>query len=124
MDKSDCSGELLGRMASWGCDVSGALPRFVGDREFYCRMLALVPEEEDFAKLGVSLAAGDAKAAFNAAHTLKGVLGNLGLTPMYEETCAIVEPLRAGVLERTQEHYEELLRQKAKLERLLSGGDA
>ncbi len=39
--------------------------------------------------------AGDLTGAFEAAHTLKGVAGNLGLTPLYEAVCAIVEPLRS-----------------------------
>ena len=34
--------------------------------------------------------------AFEAAHTLKGVTGNMGLTPLYDAVCTIVEPLRTG----------------------------
>ena len=36
------------------------------------------------------------RAAFEAAHTLKGVAGNLGLKPLYDAVCHIVEPLRRG----------------------------
>lgn len=110
--------QIMERLIRWGCDVPGALPRFIDNRDFYCRMLALVPEEEAFAQLGRTLAAGDVAASFNAAHTLKGVLGNMGLTPMYEEACAIVEPLRAGSLEGTREHYETLMRQEKELENM------
>lgn len=38
--------------------------------------------------------ARDYTAAFEAAHTLKGVVGNMGLTPLYQAVCEIVEPLR------------------------------
>lgn len=115
--------EIIESLISWGCDVPGALPRFIGNRDFYCRMLAMVPDEESFAKLGACLAAGDVRAAFEAAHTLKGVLGNMGLTPMYDEACAIVEPLRAGTLEGTPDHYETLMRQNEKLGKLLKDED-
>ncbi|MBR5658308.1 MAG: Hpt domain-containing protein, partial [Lachnospiraceae bacterium] len=37
----------------------------------------------------------DLKGAFEAAHALKGVLGNLSLTPLYEIVCEITELLRA-----------------------------
>ena len=36
------------------------------------------------------------KEAFEAAHSLKGVLGNLSLTPLYDKVCEITELLRAG----------------------------
>ena len=111
--------QVIERLIRWGCDVPGALPRFISNRDFYCRMLALVPGEKSFEKLGTALAAEDIKGSFDAAHTLKGMLGNMGLTPLYDEVCAIVEPLRAGSLEGTRQHYDTLKQQKKKLENLL-----
>ena len=46
--------------------------------------------------LGGALASGDTAKAFEAAHTLKGVTGNMGLTPLYAALCTLVEPLRTG----------------------------
>ena len=40
-----------------------------------------------------------------ASHALKGVLGNLSLTPLYEKVCEITELLRA----RTETDYAPLL---------------
>lgn len=39
--------------------------------------------------------AGDLKSAFEAAHGLKGVLGNLSLTQRYDPVAEITELLRA-----------------------------
>lgn len=39
---------------------------------------------------------GDGKAAFLAAHTLKGVAQNLGFSALYEASAALTEALRAG----------------------------
>ena len=52
-------------------------------------------QDENMQKLGAALANRDYTAAFEAAHTLKGVVGNMGLTPLYEAVCVIVEPLRS-----------------------------
>ena len=40
--------------------------------------------------------AGDKAAAFEMAHALKGVLGNLALTPIYKPLSEMTELLRAG----------------------------
>jgi hypothetical protein len=116
--------QIIECLISLGCDVPGALPRFIGNRDFYCRMLALVPDDENFETLGTALIAGDVETSFSAAHTLKGVLANMGLTPMYEEACAIVEPLRAGTTVGTQEHYNMLMQQREKLARLMQDEEA
>ena len=53
-----------------------------------------------------------------AAHALKGVLGNLSLTPLYEKVCEITELLRA----RTETDYAPLLseieQRRGQLERM------
>jgi HPt (histidine-containing phosphotransfer) domain-containing protein len=48
-------------------------------------------------------------AAFDSAHELKGVLANMGLTPLWEDACALVEPLRVGKLTNTDANYAKLL---------------
>ena len=52
-----------------------------------------------------ALEAGDLDSAFQSAHALKGVLGNLSLTPMYKKSVEITELLRS----RTQTDYAPLL---------------
>ena len=47
----------------------------------------------------------DLKAAFEAAHALKGVLGNLSLTPLYTPVVEITELLRSN----TDMDYKSLL---------------
>ena len=60
----------------------------------YLRFLDMFFQDESFQQLENALDAGDLKDAFAAAHTLKGVAGNMGLTPFYEAVCVIVERLR------------------------------
>lgn len=110
---------LLKALRDWNCDVNGALERFVGDEELYKTCLHSVMADEAFVGLGGALERREIKEAFDYAHTLKGVLANMGLTPMYDITVRIVEPLRAGVSEGLMPIYEELMQAKEYLGTLL-----
>lgn len=82
--------------ADYGADYQTTLGRFMGSEAMYLRILDMLFQDENLANLGGALDRGDLTAAFECAHTLKGVAGNLGLEPLYQSVCAIVEPLRAG----------------------------
>lgn len=99
-------------LREWGCDIEGTMERMLDDKEFYLECLAAIPVDENFPRLTEALRKHDLATAFDCAHTLKGVLSNLGLTPMYNKTVEIVEPLRAGKQEGVLEKNEELLSMK------------
>lgn len=81
---------------AYGADYHTTMARFVGNEALYLRFLDLLFQDENLEKLVSSLDSGDLNRAFEAAHTLKGVTGNLGLTSLCEAVCRIVEPLRRG----------------------------
>lgn len=110
---------LLQKLADWGCDVDGAMRRFLGEEELYHSCLRTVINDKAFGALGEALASGDTREAFNHAHTLKGVLANMGLTPMFDIVVKIVEPLRAGQNTDLMPYYQELLAANEKLKLLL-----
>ncbi len=82
-------------LENYGADYQSTMARFLGKESFYLKMLGMLPDDKNLFKLERSLSLGDLGGAFEAAHTLKGVAGNLGLAPLYRATCQIVEPLRA-----------------------------
>lgn len=82
--------------------------------------LQMVLEDTSFEKLKLALDAKNVKEAFDCAHTLKGVLGNVGLTPLYEKTIEIVEPLRKGDCEGLTEKIEELIGMRNRLSDILT----
>ncbi|MDD3194048.1 MAG: Hpt domain-containing protein [Oscillospiraceae bacterium] len=84
------------KLHDWGCDTNAAMDRMLGDEDFYLECLCSIPADKNFELLTAALERQDVQTAFECAHTLKGVLANLGLTPMYQKTIEIVEPLRAG----------------------------
>lgn len=81
---------------AYGADYDTTMARFMGNEKLYIKLLNMLFQDPNLQKLGDSIEAGDLTAAFEAAHTLKGVTANLGLTPFYEAVCVVVEPLRAN----------------------------
>ncbi len=86
--------KLTDQLRAHGADMDGAMNRLLGDEELYAMCFGLFLEDGAFAALGTALDAGDRAAAFDAAHSLKGVAGNLGLTRIYQLSGQLVEPLR------------------------------
>ena len=92
---------------NYGGDYAATMERFMGNRTLYLKLLDMLFQDPNLQNLGDALDAGDLTAAFEAAHTLKGVVGNMGLTPLYTAACAIVEPLRGR---QPRDDYPELYR--------------
>lgn len=110
------------QLIEWGCDVKGAMARFLDDTELYESCLVRVIEDENFAKLKEAMDAKDAEETFNCAHTLKGVLANMGLTPMYNTVCSIVEPVRGGdakMISEIESFYPVLMEQLGQLKQIV-----
>ncbi len=88
-----------------GANTEEGLARCMGSESLYLKLVNMVPDEEGFDKLKAAADADDLDAAFEAAHALKGVLGNLSLTKMYEKCSEITELLRA----KTEMDYTPLI---------------
>lgn len=79
---------------AYGADYQSTMNRFMGNEALYLRLLDMLFQDTNLQRLGDALDTNDLPGAFAAAHTLKGVVGNMGLTPLYNAVCAVVEPLR------------------------------
>ena len=77
-----------------GTDTAGGLARCINNEEFYLKMVNLSLQDANFEKLKDTINEGDLKGAFEAAHALKGILGNVGLTQLYEPIAEMTEELR------------------------------
>ena len=93
------------KLREFGADVDAGLARCMGNEALYLRLVASIPSETNFDKLSKGIEEHDLDMAFDAAHALKGVTGNLSLTPLYEPIVRITELLR----NRTDTDYTELL---------------
>ncbi len=101
--------QLIDRLTAYGADMPGINARFMGDYDLYVTCLSMLLSDGAFATLGEALRAGDAKRAFEAAHSLKGVIGNMGLTPLYRLVCVLVEEVRADRTDGLMPQYDAVM---------------
>lgn len=85
----------LGILEDYGVNVKEGLNRCMNNEAFYLKMVKMALSNDYFNTLGETLAKNDLAAAFEAAHALKGVVGNLSITSLYEPLSVLTEKLRA-----------------------------
>ncbi|MBQ4382109.1 MAG: Hpt domain-containing protein [Oscillospiraceae bacterium] len=95
----------LEKLEAFGADTREGLARCLGREAFYLRLVGMLPGEKNFARLSDAICAGDLDAAFEAAHALKGSVGNLSVTPIQKPIVELTEHLRV----REQMDYGPLL---------------
>lgn len=79
-----------------GVNVEEGLERFMNNEALWERFLSKFPADPNPAALSAALDKGDWAAALAAAHSLKGVCGNLSFTQLHQLLTRQVEALRAG----------------------------
>ncbi|MCR4713065.1 MAG: Hpt domain-containing protein [Treponemataceae bacterium] len=92
------------KLAAFGADTKTALARCMNKDDFYIKLVGMGLNEPRFEQLGAALDAKDYEAAFTLCHSIKGVIGNLGIDPLYNVICEMTELLRA----KTDTDYSKL----------------
>ena len=101
-------------LAEAGIQVKEGIERFSGNRMLYQKYLYQFPEENYNEKLRKAIEK-ESPEAFEIAHILKGVSGNLSLNRLFEAIVPLVEALRREpdfekareLLQETERVYEE-----------------
>ena len=78
-------------LKSYGANTAEGLARCMNNEAFYLRLVGMGLKDVNFDKLQNAVASGNVKDAFEAAHALKGVLGNLALTPLLDPVSEMTE---------------------------------
>ena len=108
----------LDALRAYGADVDSGLRRCMNMEAFYLKLVNSLKGDTKPEELKAAVEAKDLDKAFEVAHALKGVYGNLSLTPLTKPVTEITELLRA----RTDTDYSalmnEIMAQKAKLDAL------
>lgn len=104
----------LDALTAYGANTAEGLARCMNNEPFYLRMVDMALQDRNFDALKAAMDAGDARAAFEAAHALKGLIGNVALTPIYGPVCALTELLRGkdALVEGGDALLEEIMRQR------------
>lgn len=94
------------KLRQFGANVDESLQRCLNNEAFYLKLVSRFLEDKSFDKLKEEISNGNLEEAFKASHALKGVLGNLSLTPLYEIIYELTELLR----NQTQCDYSEYIK--------------
>ena len=98
-----------------GIDVDSAMERFMRNEAVLRTFLRKLPEDTSYQEMLYAIEQKDVQRAFDSAHKLKGILGNLSITNAYNSLFWIVETLRDGELPSDEQlsdfiaMYEECL---------------
>jgi len=82
-----------------GIDYDAAMTLFMGKQEILERFLKKFLNDASYEQLKNAIEAHDCEAAFKAAHTLKGVAGNLSMKTFAKTVSDMTEEFRAGNFE-------------------------
>lgn len=98
---------MLDELKELDVNVDEALQRFLNKAELYEKMLKKLPPVLDGKRVLTAIDAGDIDGAIETAHTMKGVLGNLSITPLYKSYTDIVALLRSNEVDEARKILEE-----------------
>ena len=91
-----------------GVALDETLTRFMDNEDIYEKFLYKFLNDKNFEQLQMCYTEENYEQAFRHAHTLKGVMANLGLMSSYKTLNQFVEKLRANEIDETcQQLYEE-----------------
>lgn len=78
-----------------GVDTKEGLARCMNNEKFYIKMVTMGIKDAHFEMLEKAIADKNLEEAFESAHALKGIIGNLAIAPIYNPLNRLTEMLRA-----------------------------
>lgn len=100
---------MLQELRTLGVDTEEAIDRMNGKVSLYERMLTKFAGMMKASSVGKDFDSKDYDSAVEAAHIIKGVSGNLSITPVYEAYTEIVRLLRADMPEQAEQVFEKVM---------------
>ena len=83
------------KLKALGANTDEGVKRCVNQEALYLRFVEMAVKDDGFEKLRDAIEKKDLDEAFERAHALKGVLGNVSLTQIYTPVAVMTEELRA-----------------------------
>lgn len=112
--------EIKEKLLSAGIEPESAVERFMGNEALFIKFLLRFENDENYFKLCEAMKENDCQNAFVAAHTLKGVCGNLSIKKMEALLRDQVEFLRRGDFEKARELMDHLQGEYEKVKEVLN----
>lgn len=111
---------LIASLEEYGVNLAETMERFLNNEEFYVKCLKMMIADPQFVELGSALRIADYDQAFRLTHALKGVVSNMGLTPLHMAIHEMVESLRHQDYSQIDAEYQEIMNQYEKVCALLA----
>lgn len=106
---------LLQELNALGVDTDEALDRINGNISLYERMIVKFADMMKNSTVRPDFDFNNYADTIEAAHAIKGVSGNLSITPIYEAYTEIVRLLRADQPQQAKEVLEKIMPVQAKI---------
>ena len=100
--------EIFDALDDIGAETEDALDRFMDDEEMYLKYVLDFPEEPTMDKLVDAVANQDYEQAEKSVHALKGIVINLGFTPLADASMDMLEELRDENIDSALDAYEDV----------------
>ncbi len=111
----------LEALRAFGANTDEGMNRCMNNEAFYFRLIGMAGEDASFERLAKAVEENDLDAAFEAAHALKGVMGNLALTPIFTPASQLTELLRAKTPGDYAAYLRQILAKREELRALCQG---
>ena len=108
-------------LRGYGANVDEGLSRCMGNETLYLKLVNTVCDDKSFEILAEAIDNKDYKTAFERAHALKGAVGNLSLSPLYEEVSELTDALRNQADGDYSQMLQKVLKDKERLSALKTG---
>ena len=82
------------KLRELGANVDEGLARCLNKEDFYLKLVGMVLADDGYERLQAAIDAGDYQEAFERAHSLKGIVGNVSLTNLLAPIEEMTEELR------------------------------
>lgn len=109
----------LEKLVEYGVSLDEINSRFCEDLDLYFSCIDMLFDENEIAALEASIKSKDYKTAFKAAHSIKGIVGNLDFKPLYKLLTDLVEDLRADKVDDVDNKFELCKNEYLKIKELL-----
>lgn len=103
---------LIEDIGKLGVNVEDGLVRFMNNASLYERMLKKLPAVLEKSRVMPCFESGDLETAYSNAHTIKGVVGNLSVEPLFAGYSGIASLLREGKNDEAKALLEKTLEQE------------
>ena len=99
---------MIEELKKLGLNAKEGLERVLGDEELYEMMLGMSRSGQEQPVSPKAFMGEEQEELIKRVHTLKGVAGNLAITPLFKGYTRTLEFLRAGQPKQAQEEYERI----------------